>query len=257
MEKPDGSRQHWRPGRHTAKLHLAEPPTDAPIWVRESGGVMTKRSLMLVGAAAGGFAPVWFIALVIVQGLLYPDYSHIAQPISALAAYEQGWLQNTNFYVAGVLQVLLAVALHVAILPTRFGVAGIVLLVLSAMGLMFGGWFPWIMDNGIPRETPGHVVGAITFFAAASIALLSLSRRLRADPLWRDLSGIVSTAGALMLMLFVLLGAFAIDEGTPLHPWAGLLQRVVVLIWFGCLIALSTRLRRIAKTLSIGDFASA
>ena len=35
---------------------------------------------------AGIAGPIWFTALVIVQGILQPDYSHIAMPISALAA---------------------------------------------------------------------------------------------------------------------------------------------------------------------------
>ena len=45
-------------------------------------------------AIAGMVAPVWFITLVIVQGLLQPDYSHVTMPISALAAWPAGWIQN-------------------------------------------------------------------------------------------------------------------------------------------------------------------
>ena len=37
-------------------------------------------------AFAGIVGPVLFTLLVIVQGLLQPDYSHIAMPISALAS---------------------------------------------------------------------------------------------------------------------------------------------------------------------------
>ena len=48
-------------------------------------------------------APIWFIAVVIVQGIMQPGYSHVAMPISALAASPAGWLQNLNFYVTGVL----------------------------------------------------------------------------------------------------------------------------------------------------------
>ena len=50
---------------------------------------------------AGLVAPFPFIALVIVQGLLQPGYSHVVQPISALAALPLGWLQNLNFYILG------------------------------------------------------------------------------------------------------------------------------------------------------------
>ena len=39
--------------------------------------------------------------------------------------------------------------------------------------------------------------------------------------------------------------ATGIDDGTPLHPWVGLLQRVLCVILFSCLIVLAVRLRRV------------
>jgi hypothetical protein len=38
--------------------------------------------------------PIWFVALVIIQGILHPDYSHIAMPVSARAAWPAGWIQR-------------------------------------------------------------------------------------------------------------------------------------------------------------------
>jgi hypothetical protein len=37
-----------------------------------------------------------------------------------------------------------------------------------------------------------------------------------------------------VLLLFVAVGFFAIDDGAPLHAWAGLLQRVLCAVWFTC-----------------------
>ena len=42
--------------------------------------------------------------LVVVQGVLLPDYSHVRMSISALAAWPTGWIQTLNFYVSGALQ---------------------------------------------------------------------------------------------------------------------------------------------------------
>ena len=50
---------------------------------------------------AGLIAPFPFIPLVILQAWLQPGYSHVVQPISALAALSLGWLQNLNFYILG------------------------------------------------------------------------------------------------------------------------------------------------------------
>jgi hypothetical protein len=38
---------------------------------------------------------------------------------------------------------------------------------------------------------------------------------------------------------------FAVDDGTPLHPWAGLFQRILVAVGFACTIVLVVRLRAI------------
>src|SRR5262245_63810948 len=105
-------------------------------------------------ALAGIVAPVLFSALVILQGLLAPDYSHMTLPISALAAWPAGWIQRLNFYVAGALSVIFAGALHAGLQRTRFGAVGTGLLILSGIGLVLAGVFSWKMVDGVPREIP-------------------------------------------------------------------------------------------------------
>ena len=58
------------------------------------------------------------------------------------------------------------------------------------------------------------------------------------------------TTGLVMLILFMVLGMFAIEDGTPLHPWAGLLQRVVVLLWFACTTTIAFRALRMGSNAS-------
>lgn len=197
-------------------------------------------------AVAGMLCPLGFTALVIAQGVLQPDYDHIAMPVSALAAWPLGWLQKLNFFVAAALMAAFVIGLHVAIRPTRFGVAGIVLLLGNAVGLLLAGLFPWIRVNGVPVETTRHAFAAILTFSSAGIGLMVLSRRMRADPRWRDLSAYVLGTGVVMLLLFIVVGAFAIDEGAPLHEWTGLVQRVLVMVWFACLLVMARRAHRLA-----------
>ena len=197
-------------------------------------------------AIAGVFGPICFVTLVIVQGVLQPDYSHIAMPISALAAWPAGWMQSLNFFLFASLMAALTVGLHAAIRSTRFGAVGIVLLLGSSIGIFWAGLFPWINVNGVPTETPQHVVGAVLTFSCASTGLIVLSRRIGADPQWHDLSTYVLGTGVAMLILFVVIGGFAIDEGTPFHRWAGLLQRVLVVIWFACILVMARRILRLA-----------
>jgi hypothetical membrane protein len=199
-------------------------------------------------AVAGIVAPIGFVILVVVQGIMQPDYSHISMPISALAAWPAGWLQNLNFFVCALLMAAFAIGLNHAIRPTRFGFLGIALLLANSLGILMAGLFPWINVNGVPRETPQHVVAAVITFSSASIGLAVLSRRMAADPMWQDLSAYVFGTGSVMLVLFVLVGGFAIGEGTPLNRWAGLLQRVLVVVWFSCLVVVARRSLRLART---------
>ena len=201
---------------------------------------MTARTLAL----AGIIGPIWFITLVVVQGFLQPDYSHVRLPISALAAWPTGWIQNLNFYVAGALTMTFAYGLHRSVQPRR-GNAGFALLVIGGIGLLLAGTFPWRMVDGVPTETAPHVVGAITVFAATGLGLMVFSRRLSADPRWRDRATYTMLTGIVVLVLFVMVGFFAIDDGTPLHPWAGLLQRILAAVWFANLIVLAVRLRSV------------
>ena len=202
-------------------------------------------------ALAGVIGPLLFTTLVVVQGLLAPDYSHVRLPVSALAAWPTGWIQNVNFYVTGALTIAFAFALHRGVRRTPRGAAGFVLLAIGGAGVVLAGVFPWRMVNGIPTETPAHVVGAVMAFAATGVGFVAFSRRMAADPRWRGLAAYTLWTGIAVLLLFIAVGFFAIDEGTPLHPWAGLLQRVLCGVWFACLAVLAMRLRRVLRLPSV------
>lgn len=201
---------------------------------------MRPPTLVFLGLA-GIIGPLVFITLVIIQGLLQPDYSHVRMPISALAAWPAGWLQNLNFFFLAATNAAYTMGLHAAIRPTRLGSVGIAFLLVSCVGLMLAGLFPWIDVNGVPTETPPHVVGAVTTFLGLGTGLIVLCGRMKADASWRSLSTYVLGTGVAILILFVLVGFFAVDDGAPLHEWAGLLQRVLVAIWVGCQLVMARK----------------
>ena len=72
-------------------------------------------------ALAGLLTPPLFTTLVVVHGLLLPDYSHVAMPISALATWPPGWIQVLNFYFAATLLIAFAFGLNMGIQPARGG----------------------------------------------------------------------------------------------------------------------------------------
>src|SRR5262245_10660801 len=85
------------------------------------------RTLALAGIAG----PVLFTALVILQGLLIPEYSHVRLPISALEAWPTGWIQRLNFWAIGLLNIAFAYALHQRVQPARGGAVGIFFVILG------------------------------------------------------------------------------------------------------------------------------
>jgi hypothetical membrane protein len=204
-------------------------------------------------AIAGIIAPIWFITLVVVQGIVHPDYSHIALPISALTAWPSGWIQRLNFYVTATLMAAFTISVHQSVRPTRRGLVGIALLLASCGGIFIAGLFPWINVNGVPTETPQHVVGAVLAFFCGSTGLVVLSRRMTSEPRWQDLSSYLLYSGLAMFVLFIVVGFFAVDEGTPFHRWAGLLQRVLVAIWFAAILVMARRVLRLAGVASVSS----
>jgi hypothetical membrane protein len=197
-------------------------------------------------AAAGTVAPLWFTVLVIAQGL-QPDYDHVALPISALAAWPLGWIQNLNFLVYGALVIGFAAGLHLALHPTAGGATGPALLAIAGAGAIVAGIFPWIEDGGVLVEPAGHIAGALVHFLSAPAGLIVISRRMLRDPRWRSAAPYTLATGLVMLALFLVFALFGLPEHALLHPWAGVVQRVIVGVWFACTIVLAVRMRRIVQ----------
>ena len=207
----------------------------------------TRRPIHSWLALGGIIGPLWFTTLVIAQGFLIPDYSHVRLPISALTAWPTGWIQKINFYVFGISIIVFAVALNRGIERMWARDIATVLLVMSGVGVIAAGVFPWIMVRGIPTETPAHVVGAIMSFACLGIGAVVIAQAMKRDARWQDLAMYTRLTGVAALILFVTVGFFAIDDGAPFHPWAGLLQRVLCVVWFTWMIVVAFHMRGLAR----------
>src|SRR5919205_2064605 len=122
---------------------------------------LQRRSLISGLAIAGIVGPFLFVLIVIVQSVLHPDYSQLELPISALAAWSGGWLQSANFFVFGILTIAFAIGLHLGVRPSRAGALGPTLLMLSGVGLLIAGAFPWREVEGDFVVPAGHRPGGI------------------------------------------------------------------------------------------------
>jgi hypothetical membrane protein len=205
----------------------------------------SKRSKIRHAALAGIIGPLLFTAAFLAQqAFRRAEYDPIAEPVSALEAGPHGWVQQINFLVFAALLLWFATGLQRSLDRTRFGFLGPAFLCVASIGLVLAAAFPLREDpTGVTYDPGGHLVAGFTFFLGTALAMLVLSRRLAKDPHFRTLATYTAVCGAVALLGFVVLGRFARPDDAPLHDWAGLLQRIVLLgVTFPCLIALGIRL---------------
>jgi hypothetical membrane protein len=201
-------------------------------------------------AWAGLIGPVLFTAAFLAQeAFRRGEYDPLAEPVSALEAGPNGWLQQLNFVVFGLLTIAFAIGLHRGLRSSRAGVTGPALLAISGVGLLLAAIFP-LREHaaGVTYDPGGHIVAGVMFFSTSAVGLIVVSRRVARDPRWRGLGSYALAAGLVALVGFLVGGAFVMPDGAPLHDWAGLYQRVIVLaVVLPCRIVLSRRLLQVAR----------
>lgn len=194
---------------------------------RPLSGIQVRR--LRLGAFGGVAGPLLFLALVVLGGVLYDDYSHVSQKISELGGEgsEVALLQNTNFILLGVLTLGFAWALGTTLGRPFRGPALIgAFAVLSAIA---NGLLP--CDVGCYGLTPvslAHNVTGLLGFLAAITGMVILARRWRTDPYWKQ--HVMPTAAAATVASLGLVWFIVIDR----QSLAGVAQRTFVgalLIW--------------------------
>jgi hypothetical membrane protein len=201
-------------------------------------------------AAAGIVGPLLFTATFLVQEQFRRDeYSPIAEPVSALEAGPNGWIQQLNFVVFAVLLFAFAVGLHHGVQSTRFGFAGPAIIAWGGVGLVLAAVFPLREDvTGATYNPTGlHYMSGPIVFSSIGVGLVVLSRRLARDPSWRSLADYTLGTGIALVVMFVVFGLLVRPDEAPLHDYLGLAQRATLAVWFPCLIVLAARLLRLTR----------
>lgn len=199
------------------------------------------RRLLTGGLVAGPL----FTAVALGQVLTREGFDLGRHPLSMLSVGEWGWIQISNFVIAGVLSLGLAVAVRRTVHPGRAGTWGPLLFGLYGVGLVAGGvfiadpalGFPPGAPEGIPTEFSWHAgvhnFAPVVAFNAAIIACFVFVRRfvgLR-QPGWAAYSAVTGV---------VALGFAAFPSQVGIS-WRLAAAIVVVFAWQ---TALSAKLRR-------------
>jgi hypothetical membrane protein len=209
----------------------------------------TQTSWLSRAAWAGLLGPILFTLTWVAQELLrIEEYSPIKEPVSALAAGPNGWIQSVNFAVFGALTIAFAVGLYKVTRSSTAGVVGSALFLVSGLGLLMAAVFPLREDAaGVTYDPGGHALAGMTFFTSSALALVVISFALARRTETHSLATPVRVAGILMLVSNPVMSLLVIPIEAPLHEWAGLSQRIIVLgLLFPARLALSYRLLRVA-----------
>jgi uncharacterized protein DUF998 len=167
--------------------------------------------------SCGILASVFFTTTYLFEGALHPGYDLVRQTISSLELVSNGWTQQVNFIVFGLLISCFAVGIRKE-LSGGFGATAFpILQVVVALGLIISGIF--VAD-------PLHTIGDYISFLALIIGFFVIARRFAQEPDWGLGWVIYSIASAFLMMGFLAIFGTALTHGGP----AGLFERLAGLV---------------------------
>jgi len=199
------------------------------------------RTLLGAGVVAGPL----FVGTVIVQLFIRVGFDLRRQPLSMLSLGEYGWVQVTNFILAGVLSVLFAIGVARCLSDGPGSIWAPRLLALFGAGLVIGGIFTADPALGFPPGAPAgypeqlsihatiHAFAPPLAFLSVVAACLIIARRFAAEGMRRTAT----------LARVVAVTCFAL--GIPVGPGFSVRLFLAVALAFGSIAAYALYLRRV------------
>ncbi|WP_327090062.1 DUF998 domain-containing protein [Nonomuraea sp. NBC_01738] len=176
--------------------------------------------LMRCGIVAGPL----FLAVGVLQGLTRTGFDFTRNALSQLSLGDLGWIQVTNFVIAGALMIACAIGMRGALgdgpgstwAPRLVAVFALSFLVSSVFAADPGAGFPvGAPETGLSANGTVHMIAGMIGYAALSAAFLVLARRFSAQGRrgWALASRLVPVAvlagfaGSAVSVLFFFTGA--------------------------------------------------
>ena len=185
-----------------------------------------------------------FVGVFTVAGALRAGYDPVSRFVSELSIGPDGWVQRVNFLVTGVLLLVFAVAVRTALgravraLPIVLGVMAVCLAGSAAFDTDPSALFAQQTVHGLVHGLLGAVV-----FLGMPISCALVARAGRRIPRLRPLR-LASLVVTVLLIVGIVLLKSAELPGGLFGPEKGVVQRVVLVLWFAWLAALSVLLLR-------------
>ncbi len=192
---------------------------------------------------AGLLAGPVFVVSFVIQGALRPGYDPLRHPVSSLSLGPGGWIQMLTFWVTGLLVIGFAIGLRRA----GIGRATPILIAIVGLGIFAAGFFACDPISGYPPGSPipaprtlhgiVHDMVSTPVFTVLPAAMIVLARRwVRAG---RRGWAVASALAAPALFGCFVMAAVGFAQNPAVMPYAGLWQRLSLIIGFGWLTLLS------------------
>jgi len=138
-------------------------------------------------AICGIIAPIIFAIIVIIAGLLRPDYSHLTNFVSELGAVgaPNAIMQRINFVLVGIPIVAFTFGLHRGIGEGKGSIIGPLLIAIFGLSAVVSGIFSTDPIQPGSFSDIMHSMSSAIGSIAAILAFFIISERLEQDTLWR------------------------------------------------------------------------
>ena len=196
----------------------------------------------------GAIGPIFLIFSYIIQERLREGYNPIMVTISALAIGPEGWVQTLTFLIAGALIIFFGYGLFKLRKTEKFSKLTPFFIIICGIGLIGAGIFVTDPINGFPPElyVSGegssfygiiHKIFAGFLFVGLPLACFAMDKyfKFKEDLKWR----IYTLFTGISSLIVFLLTTLAILHYGGLQYYAGLLERITIIIGFLWMILLS------------------
>lgn len=209
----------------TTEATTATGPSATPA----EGTTRSTRAMLASGVAAGAL----FMTVALAQAFTRHGFDIRRHPLSLLSLGDLGWIQVTNFVLAGALSLAFALGVRRVLHPGPAGTWGPVLIAGFGLGMIIAGIFRNDPALGFPPGTRAgtptvlswhawlHTAGFALSFTALPAANFVFARRLRTLG-WRGWARYSTATGALTLAL-IALGMASLTIAGPAFAAAGAL----------------------------------
>jgi hypothetical protein len=210
-----------------------------------------KKGISSISVYCGLIAPILFVLIFTIEGLLRENYSAMKNFISELSLGSRGWIQISNFLIFGVLFFVFSMGLLQEFRKRKLSSTGPILFLILACCYFFSG--PFITDPGTiytqQKSVHGIIHGVLgaTVFLLMTISSWTFLKLFKKEKAFKSLKN-VTLLFAILLTLSLIAFTYATKVPTSQNNFpnrTGLFQRLALIPFMVWLFYMAFSIRNV------------